>query len=117
MRTTALENKSEGPFTVTVALLRVPPHMSKAIPFEEIVKFAFPALGASKNVTLPAPFPAPWPIMNVPFPAVELLWKATVALVKTPFSALALSKKSIPVLSNEALPAVAVSLKERLPSP
>ena len=82
MRRTASENKSEGPFTVTVALLRVPPNMSKAIPFEEIVKVAFPALGVSKKVMRPPPLPCPK--VNVPLAAVESLWKSIPPSVKTP---------------------------------
>src|SRR5207245_9694343 len=59
MRRTASENKSEGPFTVIVALLGVPPDMSNAIAFAEIVQVAFPALGVSRQVIRRHPLPSP----------------------------------------------------------
>jgi hypothetical protein len=69
--------------------------MSKAIPSEEIVKFAFPALRIEER-DAHGSIPAPRPIMNVPVPAVELLWKATVALVKTASSRARVTEKVDP---------------------
>ena len=66
-----------APLAVSVALLRVPPYMSRLLPWRK-VKFAFPALAVSWMVRFPL-------VVNVPSPAVELLLKIIrPLLVKTP---------------------------------